>query len=589
MQFTNLLLAPSVVRAVEERGYSEPTPVQAQAIPHILAGRDLKAIAQTGTGKTAAFALPLISILSGGRTRARMPRCLVLCPTRELAMQVADCFDAYSKHERLRMATLIGGVSFDRQLGILERGADVLIATPGRLLDHFERGRLLLTGASLVVVDEADRMLDIGFIPDLERIFRLLPSNRQSLLFSATMPPEIEKLARDFLSDPAKVEVAPPATTVDKVEQMLVRLLDEGDRTRLNALAQVVREQDRSIENAIVFCNRKRTVGGVVRFLQRFGFSVAGLHGDLDQHLRIRTLEGFRSGKVRILVASDVAARGLDIPSVSHVINFDVPLTSDDYVHRIGRTARAGRSGLAITLASGSESRQLDRVSQILDSPIQEYRLAAGDGRGGAFDGRDSRRPAPNRSRPRGHRPRNPESQGPSARHPDSRPPRSRQPGSRESSARYGRDHRVESHDRAASEADAGQPRSRHPGSRRSGSHRTESRERVSREATAGQPDSRESRARHNRDHRAESRDRASSEAGNGQPDSRQPSSRESRPRRNRNRRPEPRERAPREADAGQSRSRRSSDTAPSQPRRRPRRREWPPDTGPIREPSWID
>lgn len=497
MQFSDLLLPPSVMRAVEERGYSEPTPVQAQAIPHILAGRDLKAIAQTGTGKTAAFALPLISMLTGGRTRARMPRCLVLCPTRELAMQVADCFDAYSKHERLKMATLIGGVSFDRQLGILERGADILIATPGRLLDHFERGRLLLTGASLVVVDEADRMLDIGFIPDLERIFRLLPSNRQSLLFSATMPPEIEKLARDFLSDPAKIEVTPPATTVDRVEQKLVRLHDESDRGRLDALARVVGEQDKDIKNAIVFCNRKRTVGGVVRLLQRCGYSAAGLHGDLDQHLRISTLDGFRSGKLRILVASDVAARGLDIPSVSHVINFDVPLSSDDYVHRIGRTARAGRSGMAVTLASSSESRQLARIEQILKSPISADSTARTDARKDGSERRGHRQPSPS---------------SPSS--PRSRRSRARKP--------------------AASPAGA-----RHPDSRQS--------------------------------------------------ETRQPRSRASRPRQHNGRQPESSERDPRRAGAGQPNPRKSNTAESSQPQRRPRKRQRSPDTGPIREPSWID
>lgn len=340
---------------------------------------------------------------------------------------------------------------------------------------------------------------------------------------------------------------------------MLIRLPDEGDRTRLNALAQVVRERKGEIQNAIVFCNRKRTVGGVVRSLHRCGFSVAGLHGDLDQHLRIRTLDGFRSGSVRILVASDVAARGLDIPSVSHVINFDVPLSPDDYVHRIGRTARAGRSGMAITLASGSESRQLARVSQMLKIPIPEGKSAAGETRGDASKGRDSRRPAPNRHRSRGHLTHSPESPGPGARHPDSR-----QPGARQS-------------------------RSRPSSSRRNHDRRPEPREPVSREAGAGQPDPHASRERHSRDHRAESRNRASSEAGTGQPDSRQPNSRPSRSRRDGSRRSEPRERAAREAGAGQPNARRSSEAASSQPRRRPRRREWPPDTGPIREPSWID
>lgn len=394
MQFSELPLSPTVLRAVEEIGYGEVTPVQAATIPPALAGRDIRAIAQTGTGKTAAFALPMITMLSQGRARARMPRSLVLCPTRELATQVARSFEDYGRYDRLRMALLIGGVSFAAQLGELERGADVLIATPGRLLDHFERGRLLLGGTQIAVIDEADRMLDIGFIPDVERIFRLLPFTRQAMLFSATMPPEIERLASEFLQAPVHVEVAPPATTADNVVQLVIPVpggvRDEGEGRRRALVATVIREEH-DLRNAIVFCNRKRSVSALVRSLERSGFATAGLHGDLDQHLRTRTLDAFRAGEYRILVASDVAARGLDIPIVSHVFNHDVPLSADDYVHRIGRTARAGRSGRAITLCAPSEERLLGRIRNVVGDALETL----GEGTAPAESRRSHRRENP--------------------------------------------------------------------------------------------------------------------------------------------------------------------------------------------------
>jgi superfamily II DNA/RNA helicase len=345
MPFSELGLSEKVVQAVAASGYTEPTPIQAQAIPHVLARRDVLGIAQTGTGKTAAFTLPMLTLLETGRARARMPRTLILEPTRELAAQVEESFDRYGVNHRLNVALLIGGVSFGDQDMKITRGADVVIATPGRLLDHFERGKLLLTGIELLVIDEADRMLDMGFIPDIERIVKLVPFTRQTLFFSATMPPEIQRLSDSFLHNPVKVEVAKPASTVATTTQRLVRVGREPHEKR-ERLRDLIRTTP-DFKNAIIFCNRKREVATLQRSLARHGFSVAALHGDLDQHARMAALDSFRTGEVPLLVASDVAARGLDIPAVSHVFNFDCPHHAEDYVHRIGRTGRAGRSGAA--------------------------------------------------------------------------------------------------------------------------------------------------------------------------------------------------------------------------------------------------
>jgi superfamily II DNA/RNA helicase len=344
MSFSHLGLSPKVLSAVSAAGFETPTPIQNQAIPHGVAGRDVLGIAQTGTGKTASFVLPMLTRLERGRARARMPRSLILAPTRELATQVADHFDILGKSHRLTVALLIGGVSYDDQDRKLDRGADVVIATPGRLLDHFIRGKLLLNGIEILVIDEADRMLDMGFIPDIERICKLLPFTRQTLFFSATMPPEIQRLADKFLHAPERVEVAPQATAAATIVQRLKKAPDDpaGKREALRAL---MREVD--VKNAIIFCNRKKDVGILYRSLQRHGFSVGALHGDLDQHQRTATLDAFRNGQIAFLAASDVAARGLDIPDVSHIFNYDVPIHPEDYVHRIGRTGRAGREGYA--------------------------------------------------------------------------------------------------------------------------------------------------------------------------------------------------------------------------------------------------
>jgi superfamily II DNA/RNA helicase len=350
--FSHLGLSEKVLAAVAASGYKTPTPIQDQAIPHVLARRDVLGIAQTGTGKTAAFTLPMLTMLEKGRARARMPRTLILEPTRELAAQVEESFAKYGAKHKLNVALLIGGVSFDDQDAKLTRGVDVLIATPGRLLDHFERGRLLLTGVELLVIDEADRMLDMGFIPDIERICKLVPFTRQTLFFTATMPAEIRRITEQFLHNPVKVEVSKPATTLSTTSQALVRSGREPHDKR-DTLRRLIRSAE-GLKNAIIFCNRKRDVATLHRSLLRHGFSVQALHGDMDQSARMAALEQFRKNEVTLLVASDVAARGLDIPDVSHVYNFDVPIHPDDYVHRIGRTGRAGRSGAAITIVAGS-------------------------------------------------------------------------------------------------------------------------------------------------------------------------------------------------------------------------------------------
>src|SRR5829696_6758714 len=368
MPFSKLGLSDKVLAAVTSAGYPTPTPIQEQAIPHVLARRDVLGIAQTGTGKTAAFTLPMITMLEQGRARARMPRTLILEPTRELAAQVQEAFIKYGAKHKLTVALIIGGVSFDDQDAKLMRGVDVLIATPGRLLDHHERGRLLMTGVDLLVIDEADRMLDMGFIPDIERICKLVPFTRQTLFFTATMPPEIQRITEQFLHNPVRVEVAKPASTLATTTQLLVKTGREPHDKR-ETLRQLIRTCE-NFKNAIVFCNRKREVALLHKSLLRHGFNAAALHGDLDQSARTAALDSFRKGEVTLLVASDVAARGLDIPDVSHVFNFDVPHHADDYVHRIGRTGRAGLTGTAITLVAPSDSKSLAMIEKLIGQSI---------------------------------------------------------------------------------------------------------------------------------------------------------------------------------------------------------------------------
>jgi superfamily II DNA/RNA helicase len=367
--FDDLGLSPEILKAVKETGYTIPTPIQAQGIPHVLQRRDIIGIAQTGTGKTASFTLPMIELLARGRAKARMPRSLILEPTRELAAQVAESFEKYGKFNKLSMALLIGGTSFDDQEKKLDRGVDVLIATPGRLLDHFERGKLMLSQVNILVIDEADRMLDMGFIPDVERICKLIPFTRQTLFYSATMPPEIQRLTEQFLHNPVRVEVTRPATAAANITQEIVHV-PANDWAKREALRRLIRESEPTLNNAIVFCNRKRDVDVVAKSLAKHGFNAMPLHGDLDQSLRTKTLDSFRAGDLKILVASDVAARGLDIPAVSHVFNFDVPFHPDDYIHRIGRTGRAGRSGHTYMLATPRDERQVSAIEHLTKTKI---------------------------------------------------------------------------------------------------------------------------------------------------------------------------------------------------------------------------
>jgi len=368
MLFSDLGLSPKVLAAVEAAGYSKPTEIQEQAIPPALQTRDVLGIAQTGTGKTAAFVLPILTRLERGRARARMPRSLVLEPTRELAAQVAESLVTYGQNHKLNVALLIGGVSFAEQDKKLDRGADILIATPGRLLDHFERGKLMLNGVEILVVDEADRMLDMGFIPDIERIFKLTPFTRQTLFFSATMPPEIKRITDTFLHNPFQVEATNQSATAPTITQRLVRTGQEAKEKRAT-LRDLIAEQ--GVKNAIIFCNRKRDVSVVQRSLSKHGLDAACIHGDLDQHVRTETLDRFRAGTLKLLIASDVAARGLDIPDVSHVFNYDVPHHAEDYVHRIGRTGRAGKSGAAFTLVAPVDAKNLRAVETLIGNKIE--------------------------------------------------------------------------------------------------------------------------------------------------------------------------------------------------------------------------
>ncbi|HXZ01410.1 MAG TPA: DEAD/DEAH box helicase [Stellaceae bacterium] len=370
MRFADLGLSPEVLKAVADAGYTAPTPIQEQAIPHVLTGRDVLGCAQTGTGKTAGFTLPMIDILAAGRARARMPRSLILEPTRELAAQVSNAFETYGKYHKLSMALLIGGESFVDQERKLDRGVDVLIATPGRLLDLFERGKILLSDVKILVIDEADRMLDMGFIPDVERIVGLLPRIRQTLFFSATMPPEIRRLADAFLMNPKEISVAPPASPAALVAQHLIAVQPHDKR---EALRRLIRNED--VKNAIIFCNRKRDVDILNRSLVKYGFNAAALHGDMPQSKRTETLERFKEGGIRLLVASDVAARGLDIQGMSHVFNFDVPIHAEDYVHRIGRTGRAGREGRAFTLATPEDGRFVAAIAKLIGKDIPAISL----------------------------------------------------------------------------------------------------------------------------------------------------------------------------------------------------------------------
>jgi superfamily II DNA/RNA helicase len=431
MEFSELGLSEDVLRAVADAGYTIPTPIQAQAIPVVLMGRDILGCAQTGTGKTASFTLPMIDILASGRAKARMPRSLILEPTRELATQVAENFEVYGKHHKLSKALLIGGESLDDQIKIVDRGVDVLIATPGRLLDLFERGRLLLNDVKILVIDEADRMLDMGFIPDVERIVSLLPRIRQTMLFSATLAPEIRRLADAFLINPKEITVAPPATTAETIVQGMVvvrhgdgRRPGGGQKEKRAALRALIRRED--VKNALIFCNRKRDVSVVYRSLQRHGFDVAQLHGDMAQPARTETLGRFKQGEVKLLVCSDVAARGLDIEDMSHVFNFDVPTHPEDYVHRIGRTGRAGREGHSFTIATPEDGKYVAAIEKLIGCAIPRVALdevgSAELHAGRRESGKHGERHAQRGERDKGRKP------APPARHRHERRPVEREP-----------------------------------------------------------------------------------------------------------------------------------------------------------------
>jgi len=407
-KFTDLNLDKKVLKAVEETGYDTPTPIQAGAIAPALEGKDVLGIAQTGTGKTAAFTLPMITLLKRGRAKARMPRSLVLAPTRELAAQVAENFDQYAKYTKLTKALLIGGTSFKDQDKLIDKGVDVLIATPGRLLDHLERGKLILTDVKIMVIDEADRMLDMGFIPDIEEIFKRTPFTRQTLFFSATMAPEIERITNTFLSAPAKIEVARAATTNVNIKQGVVIFKgtnkQRADSEKRKLLRKLIDAEGDACTNAIIFCNRKSDVDIVSKSLNKYGYNAAPIHGDLDQSHRTRTLEKFRNDELRFLVASDVAARGLDIPAVTHVFNYDVPSHAEDYVHRIGRTGRAGRSGVAIMICNPRDAKNLDDVERLVKEEIPRLENLLTSEKSPAPEASETVEEKPKRTRNRGRK-----------------------------------------------------------------------------------------------------------------------------------------------------------------------------------------
>ncbi|UYH51731.1 DEAD/DEAH box helicase [Candidatus Kirkpatrickella diaphorinae] len=391
--FDTLGLSAPLLKAIEEIGYERPTPIQARAIPFVIRHRDVLGVAQTGTGKTASFTLPMLEILTGSRARARMPRSLILEPTRELALQVSENLNLYGKHLNLNHALLIGGESMMDQRAALNQGVDILIATPGRLLDLYDRGGLLLNQAGILVIDEADRMLDMGFIPDVQRITSLLPAHRQTLFFSATMAPEIRSLADQFLRDPEEITVSRPSSVATTIEEALIIVEERGKRRTLRTLLQ--RE---NVQNAIVFCNRKRDVDILQKSLHKHHFSVGHLHGDLHQATRFKTLEQFKNGDIKILVCSDVAARGIDIGGLSHVFNFDLPFNAEDYVHRIGRTGRAGKTGHAFSLATPTQKPLLDAIEELTHKKLPQPEIDGVE----TVDWRDEA--DPRTSRQRNHR-----------------------------------------------------------------------------------------------------------------------------------------------------------------------------------------
>ena len=402
--FAGLGLSPALLRALSDAGYTTPTPIQAQAIPPALNGRDLLGAAQTGTGKTAAFGLPLLQKLARETPAKgpRKPRALVLVPTRELAVQVADSLKTYGRHLRLNVTMIFGGVGMQPQIDSLRRGVDILVACPGRLLDHLDSGHAKLDAVELLVLDEADRMLDMGFINDVKKIARATHPKRQTALFSATMPNEIEQLARGILKDPVHVEVAPQGTTAAEIHQSVVMARLKQKRDVLSTMLK-----DDAMSRVIIFARTKHGADRVTRDLVRDGFEAAVIHGNKSQNARQRALNGFRDGEVRILVATDIAARGIDVPNITHVVNFDLPDEAESYVHRIGRTGRNGADGIAITLCDPSEGSKLRQVEKIIRMklPIAADHLGQADPvqrKSEALpEERENRRPANANGKPR--------------------------------------------------------------------------------------------------------------------------------------------------------------------------------------------
>ncbi len=406
MTFEELKLQDSLLRAVKAEGYSVPTPIQAQAIPHVLAGKDVLACAQTGTGKTAAFALPILQRLGAALIPSRPVRCLVLTPTRELATQIGESFATYGKNTTLRHTVIFGGVSQAAQISALRRGVDVLVATPGRLLDLMSQRMVSFQGLEILVLDEADRMLDMGFIHDVKRIIAAIPRKRQTLFFSATMPPEIQELSRSILSEPVRIEVTPVATTAQTVDQRLYLVERSQKRALLVHLLG-----DASLTRALVFTRTKSGANRITRQLEEAGVDADVIHGNKSQNARERALESFKKGAIRVLVATDIAARGIDVEGISHVINFDLPNIPESYVHRIGRTGRAGAAGIAMSFCDLEERaylRDIERTIRRTVPVVENHPYARGSGGSAPAPSRPERQPhqANNRRRSEASRPR---------------------------------------------------------------------------------------------------------------------------------------------------------------------------------------
>lgn len=402
-KFTDLNLIAPIARAVAEEGYESPTPIQSQSIPYLLKGRDLLGCAQTGTGKTAAFALPVLQRLEQNGGRTRRIRALVLTPTRELAAQIYDSFEIYGRHLELTSAVIFGGVSQGSQVSALRRGPEILVATPGRLLDLMSQKIVRLHNLEYFILDEADRMLDMGFIHDVNRVIDALPETRQSLFFSATMPPAVAKLAGRLLTDPVRVSVAPQSTMAERIDQTLM-YVDKRDKRKL---LERLLKSDQTIERALVFARTKHGADRICKHLTRRKIIAGAIHGNKSQNARTRVMDGFRSGEIRVLVATDIAARGIDIDGITHVFNYDLPNESESYIHRVGRTARAGKTGKAIAFCCGDELGYLRSIERLLKKKIPvvtDHDFHSDDATRGLLDGEPVETPTQRQARLRAER-----------------------------------------------------------------------------------------------------------------------------------------------------------------------------------------